>query len=101
MTLGRLTCLRCTDENGEDRELRVKDQLGTGWRDLASQLEFSPARIGAFSHSLAPVDDMISTWLQTNERCSWRRFIEKLSHAGLRPLAIDLRYALMHIVMDT
>ena len=86
------------DEYGQERELRVKDELGAGWRDLASQLEFTAARIGAFSHSQTPVHDMISTWLQTDERCSWRRFIEKLSDSGLKSLATDLRYALMHLV---
>ena len=90
--------MRFVDEYGQERELRVKDELGAGWRDLASQLEFTVARIKAFSHSHTPVNDMISTWLQTDERRSWRRFIEKLSDAGLRPLATDLRYALMHIV---
>ena len=30
--------MRFVDEYGQERELRVKDQLGAGWRDLASQL---------------------------------------------------------------
>ena len=90
--------MRFVDEYGQERELRVKDELGAGWRDLASQLEFTAARIGAFSHSHTPVDDMILTWLQTDERRSWRKFIEKLSDAGLRTLANHLRCALMHFV---
>ena len=96
--LRKLTCMRFVDEYGRERELRVKDELGAGWRDLASQLEFTAARIEVLSHSHTPVHDMISTWLQKDEKRSWRRFIEKLSDAGLKSLANDLRYALMHLV---
>lgn len=87
------------DERQGEMELRVKNELmGSVWKDLAAQLGFGAARIGAFSLSQTPVHDLLSAWLQTEEDCSWRRFVEKLSDAGLRTLAIDVKHALMHII---
>lgn len=101
VTINRLNFIRYTDDQGREMELRAKDELGGAlWKDLAAQLGFTPARIGAFSHSQNPVYDMMSAWLQEtadDAECSWRKLIEKLSDTGLRTLATDLRYALMHI----
>jgi hypothetical protein len=70
------------------------------WRDLASQLGFTPARIGAFSLSQSPAHEIIATWLQTDVNSTWRKLIEKMNSAGLKRLALDLRYALIYRVDD-
>ena len=79
----------------DERVLKTKERIVPKWRDLAGQLGFRPAKIGALSLSHTSTDDMISEWMRIVCNHTWRKLIEAMNDAGLRAAAIDLKDALL------
>lgn len=81
-----------------EKELRIKEEIGLKWKDLAMQLGFKSARIETLAQSHTPTHDMMTDWLQKDPQHSWKKLIEKLNDAGLKALATDLKCALCYMM---
>lgn len=87
--------------NYDGKKLYIRNEIGTGWQDVARQLEFSEAEISGINagESHQPQEacsKMMQQWMRRDTKATWRRLIKVLIDIQMGPLAGKIKLALRH-----
>ncbi len=101
-TLKALTLLEWTDKDGQNRTLRIRDELSPHWHDMGLLLGISMSRLdGILAHRLGDVRqcfrDVLYDWIQNGSPdypATWEGLLNLLRDMKLSSLASSLELAL-------
>ena len=104
MTFSQLVLIKY-DDQGTQRELRIRNEIAPEWKNLAALLGFKPSNVttieaAAHYQPQEATDKMLREWMAKDWDCTWRKLIRKMEDVGLKVPAKDLAYALCHIIID-